>query len=50
MKNLNKKDSETYLRLVKLGDMDMIFDFGRLIGSIEAKKDLIEQMQAEQKL
>lgn len=35
---LNKEDSETYINIVKLGDMDKMFDFGYLIGRGEELK------------
>ena len=46
MKELNQEDSETYLKIVQGGNMDDMFDFGRIIGQTEILADQIEKIKS----
>ena len=41
---LTKEESELYIKIVKFGDMDDMFDFGYVIGRARLSKEQIDRL------
>lgn len=44
---LTKEESELYMKIVKAGDMDVMFDFGVLIGGKHEIKKQLDNLNTE---
>lgn len=45
MKDLTKEDSEVYMRIVKKGNMDDMFEFGYVVGRAELAKEQLDKIK-----
>ena len=43
--NLSKEDSEVYMKIIKHGNYDDMFDFGYACGRVALAKDQLHEMQ-----